>query len=51
MKVDRHSGFTVGTVKSFYPKYGIDYLIKGFKLFKDEVKDENLKLLLGGAGS
>ena len=51
MKVDRHSGFTVGTVKSFYPKYGINYLIKGFKLFKDEVKDENLKLLLGGAGS
>ncbi|HHX68997.1 MAG: glycosyltransferase [Miniphocaeibacter sp.] len=49
-KVNRYDDFTVGTVKSFYEKYSLDYLIKGFKIFVDRVKNENIKLILGGKG-
>lgn len=51
MKVERSEYFTVGTVKSFYEKYCLDYLIKGFKLFIDRIDNKNVKLLLGGRGN
>lgn len=49
-KVTRQDGFTVGTVKSFYEKYCIDYLIEGYKIFLDNTGDKESKLLLGGKG-
>ena len=43
--------FTIGTIKTLEKKYGIDYLIKGFKILKDENPDIDLKLKIGGSGS
>lgn len=49
--------FTVGTIKTLEKKYGIDYLIKGFKLAKDEIdkdktlENKNIVLKIAGSGS
>lgn len=51
MIVERSPYFTVGSVKSFYEKYCLDYLIKGFKIFIDRIEDKNVKLILGGKGN
>jgi glycosyltransferase involved in cell wall biosynthesis len=42
--------FVIGTVKSLYPKYGIEYLIRAFKLLKEQYPDLPLKLLIVGEG-
>ncbi|MDR0880546.1 MAG: glycosyltransferase family 4 protein [Clostridioides sp.] len=34
--------FTIGTIKSLEKKYGIEYLIRAFKLLKDKYSDDNL---------
>lgn len=47
----RNNGFTIGTIKTLEKKYGIDYLIKGFKILKDENPNKNLNLKIGGSGS
>ncbi|MHB1688488.1 MAG: glycosyltransferase family 4 protein [Ignavibacteriaceae bacterium] len=41
----------IGTVKSLEDKYGIEYLIKAFKIVKDKHPELPLKLLLVGKGS
>lgn len=41
----------VGTVKSLEDKYGIEYLIKAFKLVKDRHPEMSLKLLIAGKGT
>ncbi|WP_425538438.1 glycosyltransferase [Microaceticoccus formicicus] len=50
LDIDPISDFTIGTIKSFYPKYGIEYLIKGYSDFIKETGAENTKLILGGKG-
>lgn len=41
----------IGTVKTLEEKYGIEYLIKSFKILSDKYPDVPLKLLIVGAGS
>jgi len=41
----------VGTVKTLEEKYGIEYLIKAFKIMSDKYKSLPLKLLIVGGGS
>ena len=41
----------IGTIKTLEEKYGIQYLVKAFKLLKDRNTDINLKLRIGGRGS
>jgi glycosyltransferase involved in cell wall biosynthesis len=41
----------IGTVKSLEEIYGIQYLIKAFKIIKDKYPDNNIKLLIIGEGS
>lgn len=41
----------IGTVKSLEPVYGIDILIKAFKIVKERNHEINLKLLIAGDGS
>lgn len=42
--------FTVGTVKTLSPKYGIDYLLKAAALIKEEQPEIPLKLRISGSG-
>ena len=51
IEVERDPAFTVGIIKSFYPKYGITYLIEAFKMLMDKTGDKNMKLHLGGKGT
>lgn len=51
LEVERYPDFTVGIIKSFYPKYGITYLIEAFKMLIDKTGEKNAKLLLGGKGT
>ena len=41
----------IGTIKSLEKKYGIEYLIKAFKILKDVSQIPHLKLLIVGKGS
>ena len=41
----------IGTVKSLEKKYGVEYLIKAFKIVKDKHSKLPLKLLIAGGGS
>jgi glycosyltransferase involved in cell wall biosynthesis len=41
----------IGTVKTLEEKYGIEYLIRAFKIVRDKYSDLPLKLLIVGAGS
>ena len=41
----------IGTVKALEETYGIEYLIKAFKIVSDKYKDLPLKLLIVGGGS
>ena len=41
----------IGTVKTLEKKYGIEYLIKAFKIVSDKHKNLPLKLLIVGGGS
>lgn len=45
------NSITIGTIKSLEKNYGIDYLIKAFKKVKEQNKDIELKLVIGGRGS
>lgn len=46
-----HKDIVIGTIKTLEEKYGIQYLIKAFKMVKDKNKDILLKLRIGGKGS
>jgi glycosyltransferase involved in cell wall biosynthesis len=41
----------IGTIKTLEEKYGIQYLIKAFKVVKERNEDLSLKLRIGGRGS
>jgi glycosyltransferase involved in cell wall biosynthesis len=41
----------IGTVKTLEEKYGIEYLIKAFKILSDKYQELPLKLLIVGGGS
>lgn len=41
----------IGTVKSLEKKYGVEYLIKAFKILKEKYSELPLKLLIVGGGS
>ncbi len=43
--------FVIGTVKSLEEIYGIENLIRAFKILKNNFKDLNVKLLIVGEGS
>lgn len=42
--------FIIGTAKSLYPVYGIDYLIRALKIFIDRNKSKKIKLVILGSG-
>lgn len=42
--------FTIGTVKTLSPKYGIDFLLKAAALIKEEHPEIPLKLRISGSG-
>jgi glycosyltransferase involved in cell wall biosynthesis len=46
-----HSGIVVGTVKTLEPKYGIEYLLRAFKVLSDRNPHLALNLLVVGGGS
>jgi glycosyltransferase involved in cell wall biosynthesis len=46
-----HPGIVVGTVKRLEPKYGIDYLLRAFKVLSDRNPQLALSLLVVGEGS
>lgn len=43
--------FVIGTIKNLERVYGIDVLIKAFKILKDKYREEHLKLLIVGSGT
>ena len=45
------NSFVIGTVKALESIYGIEYLIKAFKLIKDKHSQVDVKLLVVGEGS
>lgn len=47
----REDDLVIGTIKSLEKNYGIEYLVKSFKILKDKYPLANLKLLLVGQGS
>lgn len=47
----KDNSFIIGTIKTLEKKYGIDYLIKGFKIVKDKNPNLHLKLKIAGSGS
>ncbi len=50
IETNKKNKFTIGTVKTLEKKYGIDYLIKGFKLVKEN-NHEDIVLKIAGSGS
>jgi len=46
-----HPGIVVGTVKRLEPKYGIDYLLRAFKILSERNPQLTLSLLIVGQGS
>ena len=47
----KHEGFIVGTVKTLSPKYGIDIIIKAFRIFCQRVEvTDSVKLVIYGKG-
>lgn len=54
MKVDSifpKDALVVGTIKALEDKYGVDYLIRAFKIVRDQRPNKSIKLLLVGTGS
>ncbi len=46
-----HDEIVIGTIKTLEEKYGIQYLVKAFAKVKEENKDLQLQLRIGGKGS
>ena len=54
LKVDsifQKKDFVIGTIKTLEVNYGLEYLIRAFKLLKDKYQELNLKLLIVGKGN
>lgn len=55
IEVEKEDAFVIGIIKSLEKKYGIEYLLRAFKMIKDEYKDgyngKNIVLKIGGSGS
>ncbi len=49
-KSNNRDQFVIGTIKTLKPKYGIEYLIKAFKILKRSYPEKNLKLKIAGKG-
>jgi glycosyltransferase involved in cell wall biosynthesis len=47
---ENHEEIIIGTVKTLAPKYGIDILIKSFKIVLDNNPDKNISLQIIGEG-
>jgi len=45
------SDIVIGSIKSLEPTYGMEYLLKAFKIVKDKFNSVPLKLLIVGGGS
>jgi len=43
--------FVIGTVKALEPKYGIEFLIRGFALFSERCGGRRVRLVIAGHGS
>ena len=50
-KLFKKDDIVIGTVKTLEEKYGIEYLIRAFKIISDKYKKLPLKLLIVGGGS
>lgn len=50
-RVFSESSIVIGTIKSLEKIYGVDFLIKAFKMVKEELQHIPLKLLIVGTGS
>lgn len=50
VEVEKDGTFVIGIVKSLEKRYGIEYLIKAFKLLKDEYPSKKILLKIGGSG-
>lgn len=50
VEVEKDDTFVIGIVKSLEKRYGIEYLIKAFKLLKDEYPSKKILLKIGGSG-
>ena len=46
-----HPGIVIGTVKTLEPKYGVDYLLRAFRVLSGRNPQLALKLLVVGGGS
>lgn len=44
-------GIVIGTIKTLEEKYGIEHLVRAFKIVKDRNSDKKLELRIGGKGS
>lgn len=42
--------FTVGTIKSLFKIYGLEYLLKAFKELTDKYRNDKFKLIIAGKG-
>ncbi len=49
--INENKSIVIGTIKKLEKKYGIEYLIRAFKLVKDKFPSLSLKLLIVGEGS
>lgn len=50
IEVKKEDCFVIGIVKSLEKRYGIEYLIKAFKMLKDDFPNKKLLLKIGGSG-
>ncbi len=50
-KIFPETSLVIGTIKTLEEKYGIEYLIRAFKLLVDKYPEQELKLLIVGGGS
>lgn len=50
LRENNNEKFVIGTVKGLSDKYGIDYLLKAVRLFREEHPEINLELRIAGKG-
>ncbi len=48
--VKKEGIFTIGTIKSLFKVYGLEYLVKAFKLLVEKYPQDRFKLILAGKG-
>lgn len=50
VNIEKDDTFVVGIIKSLEKRYGIEYLIKAFRILKDEYPNKKMILKIGGSG-